>query len=144
MNRILDVATWRCGGHGSNQLGSGICSMTNARGYSCCLGQFANASLAELYPDFRYVTADSDSFGVTSNPSDVAYQLLSAGLNPIYDSSFVVKEQYEFENTRLAYELMKINDDSETTPSEKIDSIRVLLAEHGQTLEVRNIEFLPS
>jgi hypothetical protein len=135
---VLDVDKWRCGGSERDyeeqeesilkncSLGSGPIKMLNARGYSCCLGQFA----LQKGIDPRLLL----NKGTPRVVADISENL--------YDKNFVIVEYYadlfETHNTPLASYLMTVNDDPDTTIQQKILMIRTKLAEHGHTLKVIN------
>lgn len=121
MEYILDYSKWRSGGEGQWKVGLGSTEMLNREGFSCCLGQFAKqAGVRDVFLLYR------------SGPRNVSYH---AGL---YDSSFVEGCGELFSNSKLAVNLMEINDNEERTPGERIKAIREKLEEHGHTLKVIN------
>lgn len=127
----LDVSKWRCGGYDKFQMGEGETLMENDKGFSCCLGQFAKQMGVDLN--------DSNCY---RSPRDVA-----VNLGYSYDDNFCTKKRVctgtnLYSNTFLAQSLMYINDETSTTPREKVSQIRELLEKHGHTLKVLNEEML--
>lgn len=108
---ILDYSKWRCGGDGENKLGDGYTELLNKYGFACCLGQFSLQ--LGLYED--------DILG-RGEPCECNTDI------PLFvedDGVFVMRA-------------ININDDSDTTPEEKIEDIRDLLNGKGIELEVIN------
>lgn len=123
MEYVLDVAKWRCGGTGPNQLGRGDTSMLNEKGYMCCLGQFAKN---------RGITDKQLlNFGTP--------EAVSKTIRNRYDTLFIDKDG---DNTELAEGFIRINDNFDTTPQHKIERINTRLIEYGHTLKVINEEIL--
>ena len=125
MNYILDYSTWRCGGDVDGHLGEGQTALLNEEGYMCCLGQFA----------LQIEGVEEKNILNEGEPGELGKQ---------YDPVFVKKEEveyddeYEYSNTELADELIKINDAHETTPRYKINEIKKALKKQGHELEVIN------
>jgi hypothetical protein len=120
----LDVSKWRCGNLGPNQLGDGGTRMLNAKGYMCCLGQFASQKGVE-----DGILLDA-GFPIT----------IANKLNKSYDDSFITTSSHM--QTELAHKLMSINDYEYTTVQQKIYHIRDTLVAAGHTLTVINQEGL--
>ena len=122
----LDVSKWRCGNESepNSFFGKGDTAMLNHEGYMCCLGQFAKQKgVAE------HLLLDEATPECANSNYDPAF-------------CFFGLDDEEYENTNLAYTLMKINDDPTSTPKEKIDSIRKELEKEGHTLTVINEHLL--
>lgn len=120
----LDTSKWRCGGSVPS-LGKGDTFLLNHEGYMCCLGQFS----------LPYVS-DEESLRILADPKDAANDL-DCG----YHEAFVTEgwrkgATCSWVNTELAAELMAVNDCPVTTPAEKVEQIRVLLAQEGHELVV--------
>lgn len=123
MKYKLDISKWRCGGescHDEFRLGKGICGMLNHQGFSDALGQFA-----------IQLGCNEDDLRKSRTPRRLAVRL-----GKIYDTNFVVEDEFGFMNTSLSDRLMDTNDDPATTIPEKIYNIRRVLEEHGHELEV--------
>lgn len=117
----LDVSKWRCGGESrTNSLGIGPTKMLNQQGYMCCLGQFSGQ--------------DPDALLDEATPACVAKVIGGEA----YDSNFVIRYKVSgnYEPTDLAGDLMEVNDDKLTSPAEKVEQIRALLAQEGHELMV--------
>jgi len=125
---ILDVSKWRCGEDGQYRLHKGRTKMLNTKGYMCCLGQFA-----------EQLGIDAEDLEGADAPRNVA-----ANLGRRYDPEMVhfLRGGDSIFNTRLAKDLMDINDNEDDKPLEKIDNIRNRLEEEGHTLEVINENLL--
>lgn len=118
----LDVSVWRCGGYGPHAMGEGRVLMLNEEGYMCCLGQFALQS-----------GVDETKLLGQHSPSSVSHSL-----DEPYDHLFVcTNEIYGWtDDTPLSSQLMKVNDDEKTTPSEKVSHLRRILSKHNIKLNV--------
>ena len=116
---ILDYSTWRCGDFGENQLGKGDTYLLNDEGFMCCLGQFT--------PQINNFIIKDEMLGV-SDPSDLGEKVLS--LNK--------KENRRFRTTRLSDEAININDDTCSTPEEKIKALQRVFKKEGYTINVIN------
>ena len=94
--------------------------MLNREGYMCCLGQFSGLEAEGLLGQ--------------STPACVSKQLGGE----VYDANFVAdyRPLGDYEDTDLAGDLMEVNDDALTTPAEKVEQIRALLAQEGHELVV--------
>jgi hypothetical protein len=118
---VLDYSKWRCGLRSHNQLGEGSTSLQNEEGYMCCIGQWCNQ-----------IGVSSEELQKISNPfclktkTDIS---LFAIPDPEYGG---------LKNTRLATDAMYINDEHGTTPADKINKLRNLLASYNIDLEVIN------
>jgi hypothetical protein len=121
---VLDYSKWRCGGGVDNSysLGEGDTRLLNNEGYQCCLGQWCsqigmhNELLGKLTPRslHRHIPF------LTENKS-----------RRHIDSSYP--------DSDLALIAMVINDNPLTTPLQKIEKLKNLLAEHEIQLEVINL-----
>lgn len=113
---ILDYSKWRCGGDYDNKLGEGETMLLNVYNFMCCLGQFS-LQLSNL-------TEDDIRYRIT--PS-----MLYVSVPDLTDSNF--------NNSLLSRKAMIINDSSQTTPLEKIESLKKLFSEHGYSITVINL-----
>lgn len=116
---ILDYSTWRCGYNGPNKLGEGVTALLNKEGYMCCLGQFAKQLNSDVEDE----------------------ELLNIGMPEELDIDIpllVDKMMNCYNDTRVATKAANINDDSGTTPEEKIKKLKELFAQEGYEIEVIN------
>ncbi len=113
MEFVLEKSKWRCGQDGPNKLGEGLTFLLNDKGYMCCLGQFSLQINPEAHL-YEKCLPNSDMF---VEPNDL-----------IDEDTF----------SDLSVDLVKINDNIDTTVDEKIDSIRGILEKAGHTLTVKD------
>lgn len=133
---ILDYSKWRCGEDGPNKLGTGVTALLNDDGCMCCLGLWSlqlGASEADLLNKGEPNELD------TLIPVFAEEQIYKGkDFDPVTGDSI----PYEFSDgkrtTELAMDAILINDETETTPEEKIVQLTELLANHGIALEVIN------
>lgn len=142
MKLILDYNKWRCGGDSTitkyddgsnssfttidntNKLGEGDTKLLNDQGYMCCLGQFSlqlNTTISSL---------NISGFG---EPGEIEDDIL------LLTSDYGDGDGYSCRNTSLSDEAMTINDDSSTTPEEKIVLLQELFAKADCEIEVINL-----
>lgn len=134
---ILDIAEWRCGGDPWEEntcwaMGSGETALLNGEGFMCCLGQFACQVISE---------DDADATG-HSFPYNLARALEKA-----YDLNFVEPDGMldgspMFQDTKLASDCAKINDDEYLTVFQKVQDLSERLAKDGITLLVKNAHLI--
>lgn len=112
----LDYSKWRCGGiDNPNALGEGYTRMMNEQGFMCCLGQISLQLNESLTPD------------------DIKYKAFPSSVDrdiPLLSS--------DAGDTILTDEAISINDDSDTTPNQKIALLQELFNSKGYKLEVIN------
>ncbi len=116
MKFTLDYSKWRCGKNGPNKVGFGYTSLLNDDSYMCCLGQFSrqidpNADIRGAYMPYPSCFSQELKDNLFTNGMDIS---------------------------DLSVDLAQINDNKDTTPQEKITSIRARLREEGHELEVIN------
>ncbi len=135
---VLDISKWRCGDSGKHLVNalhpSEITSMMNSTGHMCCLGQFAKNMGVSL----EILRRSTSPCGVVN--------CLTYRTGNIYDDNFVVLSDtgrviYGI-NTPLADQLMRINDDTETTIEAKIKNIGDTLVTNGHSLTVVGYDWL--
>jgi hypothetical protein len=105
---ILDYSKWRCGDDGKYAIGKGNTCMLNSEGFMCCLGLISK----------QYDVPDIDllDFGIPKFKAE--------GI-PLFSNAFVSSA-------------IMINDNKDTTPEQKIESLTQLLQKEGIELEVIN------
>ena len=108
---ILDEAKWRCGNNAdeANRRGTGGTRLLNREGYMCCLGQFSK-QLNKKVTDELLLDA--------GKPYEIYLHI-----------PLLLKKNGT--NSDLSREAMKINDDTDTTVTEKVKALRKLFAEKG-------------
>jgi len=118
MKFTIDYETWRCGSDGPNKHGEGSTMLLNGDGYMCCLGQI------EL------------QLGATEEIVARNYSPAEVGLDNI-----LVERNYQGSRvcSAVAFGAMEINDDPGTTPTEKMELLKALFAEHGHEIEFVNV-----
>ena len=114
---ILDYSKWRSGRGGINKVGEGPTTLLNSLGYMCCLGQWCQ------------------QLGIPDN--ELRGKQLPDGLNievkPLnYKSTGIIF------NSNFSEQAITINDETKSTPDEKIMLLNNLLASEGIELEVIN------
>jgi hypothetical protein len=125
---VLDYSKWRSGGDSETKVGDGKTCLLNKDGYMCCLGQWA---LQEGAPTTILLGAgepndlkvDDDEFG-DENGKRLFFD--DPQITPLASSQFCNKA-------------IDINDDTDTPPMWKVDSLKKLCSEYGVELEVINI-----
>lgn len=115
----LDWSKWRCGGgqDGPNKLGEGPTKLLNRQGYQCCLGQ-----CEEQVGLQRHEIIDHFYPWATGKENMFAYK----------------DKHNQLYLTVISVRAATINDDSETTPEQKITLLQELFAKEGYTIEVIN------
>lgn len=128
MNKlILDYSKWRCGDYDiNNQLGTGSVNLCNNEGFQCCLGQF----LPQLNPAIT-----QEEIMRLATPAQVTEQ---TGKTHSLLVSNNENKGLGYWHTPLATTAININDATDTTPSEKIASLKELFAKEGYEIEVIN------
>ena len=121
---ILDYSRWRCGGDGKNKLGDGIIGLLNDQGFMCCLGQWCHQVGAT---DEQLLNLGEPHEAGVDNPLFTVTE---------YDDGVNYKELYP---TKFTKEAIGINDDEDTTPSQKIEKLKTLCEETGIELHIINI-----
>lgn len=114
---VLDYSKWRCGLNSNNMVGLGETRLKNIQGFMCCIGQWCEQA------------------GVPET------QLLDI-TTPTYLKYFVPpfnkQDGLSFSASRFSIQAMKINDNMNTTPKEKIERLKELLISQGIELQVIN------
>lgn len=127
---ILDYNTWRCGGDPfeisdkddyPHKLGEGQTMLLNAKGYMCCLGQFA-CQLGVPKTDLNGI-GEPDEI-----PSDDTIPFLT----------YFNNDEGVIRNTEFSKMAVDINDNRRTTPSFKINELKALCIQNGIKLTVIN------
>jgi hypothetical protein len=121
---ILDYSKWRCGDDGDNKVGTGTTGLLNDQGYMCCLGQWCHqlgAPLPELLNN--------------GEPQGIKTTIHLFVEEELPDGKY---------GNALTAECIRINDEPETTPDEKITQLTERLAKEGITLKVINKPSQPS
>ena len=113
----LDIAKWRCGEYSNNQLGEGDTFMSNEAGYMCCLGQFAYQLGIKKKELLKKTTPRICSNNILLTEKNIEYA------------------KY-YEDTLFSLIAMKINDDSATTPKEKVAKLTQHCKDNGVTLHI--------
>ncbi len=122
---ILDEKTWRCGGEYTNlKNGRGKFStpsqLINPQGRLCCLGQFSlqlNKSLKKK------------NLIDCNEPSDLNCEVKDLN-QASWDAEYFI-------NTNLSQKAMNINDNTNTTITEKVKKLRELFAQSGYRVVFR-------
>ena len=124
MKFTIDYLKWRCGGsdrpENNNALGKGDTALLNIQGFMCCLGQCA------LQRGFSRETI----FNLNS-PTDLGKEDIIFNYKLNIGGGFL--------NTPLSVNAISINDDTESTPKEKIEKLIPLFAANGHELEFINV-----
>lgn len=133
---ILDYSTWRCGDKGDHTLGDGDTALRNDQGFMCCLGQWSiqcGANVDELIGrgEPSEIETPIHLFVIEQTHTDYDF-------DPVTGEEVLTAIPDGKTNTVLAIEAMSINDNSTTTPEEKIIALTELLANAGVVLEVIN------
>jgi hypothetical protein len=118
VNFTIDYAKWRCGGDGPNKLGDGRTALLNDKGFMCCLGQVSlqlGLTTRQIFGKYAPVNVMVEN---------ILCERLTSGV---------------FASSALAGDAMKINDNTETTPAEKMAALKELFAEHGHEIEFINV-----
>ena len=116
---ILDYSKWRCGRNGKNKLGKGETFLCNKSGYMCCLGQFSpQLNIKVKKEDLKFLAI----------PSDLSKEI------PFLTSFY----HFTHRDSDLSRQAININDDTKTTPEEKIKLLRELFKEYGLIIRVIN------
>jgi hypothetical protein len=117
---FIDYSKWRCGGdsRATNMLGKEETALLNDKGYMCCLGQWA----LQFGCEKKDILNEGEPCHINVNVSDKIPLLVNSKMN----------------NTRFSNRAMKINDDTKTTPEEKIAALKVLLEKKGMKLIIKN------
>jgi hypothetical protein len=133
---ILDYSKWICGAGGPHQVGKGKVALRNPEGFYCCLGLWS-----------LQCGANDDELLEKGEPCEIetliplfAEEDVYTGeeYNPTTDEYVKFTETCGKINTTLALSAIGINDETKTTPEEKIHALTKLLAEEGIELEVIN------
>jgi hypothetical protein len=124
---VIDYAKWRCGRDGFHRLGEGDTKLLNKEGYMCCLGQV----------ELQLGLSEADIFD-TGTPSvtcveNILTEPLDEGDCEDSDSDCL------YELTELSIDAIEINDNTKTTPAEKMVALKELFAEHGHEIEFINV-----
>lgn len=128
----LDYNVWICGRpldnkHSKNNyLGVGHTELLNCQGYQCCLGQFCEQLGISKELLFRRMNPAS-VYGLSGGKSITFVKL--DGLNRAYCNL-------------LAISAIEINDNMDTTISQKVIALQKLFKEHGHEIELVNFPFL--
>ncbi len=120
----LDCSKWRCGGFGKNTYGQGSTALLNKEGFMCCLGQFG-----------EQLGVPEDLLLDHHVPSEI-----DEGYQTLYEQAGLLNDSLREES--LSDTLVAINDNSFSTPEEKIEQIKETLSKEGITLRVINEEAL--
>lgn len=117
MHLILDRDKWRCGRWGEYLLGEGTTSLSNAYGYQCCMGQFANQCGA--------------------SEDKIKHESL------IYKSMIMTIHSKSARNKletlqQFQQRAVSINDNGGISTKQRVTQLRDLLTEYGHTLELVN------
>lgn len=118
----LDYSKWRSGGGfktSHNQLGIGPTALHNELGFQCCLGQFS----------LQLGKCSIEDILNKTMPDDLKKKIRLLNKS-IGDNNYV--------NTIFSNKAVAINDDMDTTPSQKITLLRKLLKTKGLLLRVIN------
>lgn len=120
---ILDYSKWRCGYNSEvnispKQLGEGSVRLLNNKGYMCCVGQW--------------------SLQCGASESELQNSAYPGSLNMLLPPFNKECKFGDYEDTLLTSDCIKINDDIETTPEEKIKLLTARLDQEGIELEVIN------
>jgi hypothetical protein len=121
----LDYSKWRCGGAeeidtNTNVLGKGSTRLMNTEGFMCCLGQFA------LQLDF--------------SKGEIMHEMRPCSLRrKMGEFNRRVANGNYYEDTKLSVDCIEINDNTDTTPAEKIKQLAALLAQNNIELKVINL-----
>lgn len=119
---ILDYNTWRSGGNPGedNAVGKGSTMLLNEEGYMCCLGQW----IPQLNPEVQ-----NNDLLDEGEPCNITTEIELLSITN-FDGDIV--------NTEFSDNAIAINDNTVTTPKEKINGLRVLLSKQGYELNVIN------
>jgi len=134
---ILDYSKWICGAGGAHALGSGAVALLNEDGFMCCLGQWGLQCGAKKEEILNFGEPQEIKPLLPLFAKALKYPVTE--YNPvtgIEETNYV--EDNEKSNTRLSLDAIDINDNTKTTPEEKIELLRELLANEGIELEVIN------
>lgn len=113
---ILDYSTWRCGGNDLNKLGIGDTCLINKEGFMCCLGQFS----------LQLSKVTKGEMLAEGEPSDLP--MVIPDLSEFDDGSYY--------STVLSDDAIGINDNPNTTPSDKVKELKTLFSKSGYEIEV--------
>jgi hypothetical protein len=116
---ILDVSKWKCGQSSENSLGEGPTKLMNSLGYMCCLGQFS------LQIDKNI---NKEDLRLKNFPQYIGFK----------NKNILIDENGYDSN--LTSSAISINDNTETTPKEKIVSLKKLFKKFGYKIEVINAD----
>jgi hypothetical protein len=133
---ILDYSKWICGEGGDHQVGEGKVALKNIEGFYCCLGMWSlqcGASDKELLEKGEPCEIDTL---IPIFSEDEVYE--GEEYNPITNEYEKYTDTCGRINTTLALDAIKINDETKTTPEEKIHALTKLLAKEGIELQVIN------
>jgi len=146
MEFVLDIAKWRSGGddYGDYIFGEGTTQLLNEEGYMCCLGQFSqqlgvnkkkllNRSLPQ---ELKYKKTS------TGKIISVSYNKLVGLLLDKHKQVFDGLTHTTYCDSELTGSLVRINDNEEISPTERVNEIRAILEENGHTLVVKNENLL--
>lgn len=122
----LDYSTWRSGGDSpENKVNMGCTNLYNEYGYMCCLGQWLiQCGIPE------------NELKAIGEPSSLKRYSIQNMLDEKEGANLFVDEIGL--NTLFSRAAIEINDDTSTTPEQKISSLRDLLKENEIELEVIN------
>lgn len=94
----IDRSQWRTGQDGDNKTGVGETCLRNSDKFKCCLGFICEQVEPPLHLEYSAEPYQLDSY--------------VEGLTEEFDRG-------RFENSKLSYDAISINDDQDTTPQEK-------------------------
>lgn len=122
----LDYKKWICGQPDDNDSvkvnchGKGYTKLLNERGFQCCLGQFIEQAGCK-----KLALRDK------SYPRNIKSPII--GLNRKFSHSYT-----GFTDTKLSIKAAGINDNKDTTITEKVIQLRKLFASKGYTIHLKN------
>lgn len=122
INLTLDYSKWICGEGGPHQVGKGQVALLNRDGFMCCLGQWS-----------LQLGCSEDLILGRGEPGEVGVEI--PGL--CYQGDREEHVIY-YHDTKFSNDAIKINDDKNTTPEEKIKLLTDLCANNNFELEVIN------
>lgn len=127
MKLYLDLKKWVCGG-GKTKFGNGSSQLLNNENYMCCLGQFS----CQLEPKVELLDIGS--------PESVEFENK--------DNFLLTKDEEDdwvnYYDSVLSSDCIDINDDSQTSVTEKIKLLKKRLKKNNIELQIKNDKLFDS